>query len=256
MTLLKDSGFYWPWPILEGVPLNEQWYRIRNDTELLNPIAQSTYYENTDDIRGHAALAGYEFGSQDFSNQYRMVYIDSGNEFHFQCNEGTYLTPIWVTLFHFDCGGPNPIIFDENVLFQSDSFYVRLTAKDGIHTIQGPRNTISFSNLSFYLTKDSEGNPLVNLKDEVDDVGVSSITFKDGTHIFTDDTLNFNGSQFYLTTDSAGNPSVNVIIPSSQTPYHILGGESFTVEDKKQVLIHRSIITDGALIVDGDLIEV
>lgn len=205
MTLTKDTNFYWPWPILEGVPLNEQWFRIRTDTELLNPIVQSTYYENTDGIRGHAALAGYEFGSQSFPNQYRIVYIDSSNEFHFQCNHGTLNTPDWHTLFRLDCDGPNQIQFDGNVIFNA-GFYPQLqfTVKDGVHSFRD--DTLSFNNQHFYLTKDSNGNPTVNSKTDV-------ITFKDGIETIRDDTLNFNRDNFYLTKDSAGNPSVNLILP-------------------------------------------
>lgn len=126
---------------------------------------------------------------------------------------------------------------------------------DGTHTITD--DTLNFNPSQFYLTQDSSGNPVVNVISTTGSAGITSVTFKDGTHSFSDDTVSFNGSQFYLTQDSAGNPEVNLVdVPFDQTPYEILAGERFTVKARRQVLIHRSIITAGEIVIDGDLIEV
>ena len=123
--------------------------------------------------------------------------------------------------------------------------------------------TIKVNVSNFYLTQNFPNTDEVqlNFRGSSDGGGTVEITFKDGTHTFTDDTVSFNHSQFYLTQDSAGNPEVNIIFPetalsSGQTPYFIQNGEIFTVEENKQVLHHRSIITDGQIIINGDLIEV
>jgi len=224
MTLVKDSNFYWPFPVF-GIPVNEQWYRIRTDTELLKPIVESTYYENTDGIRGHASLAGFEFGEQEFINKYRVVYIDSSDELHFQCNEGTADIPIWHDLFHLDCdGSPSQIFFSSSTTFDDlvvlGDFYGdsgglnSITVKDGIHTFQSSTGIISLNHNDFYLTQDSLGNPTINFKGTSSgSSGITSVTFSDGTHSFSDDTLKFNSDQFYLTQDSAGNPQANVVFP-------------------------------------------
>ncbi len=274
MTLLKDDTFYWPWPILEGIPLNEQWDKIRTDTELLSPIVQSTYYENTDGIRGHASLAGYEFGSQSFPNQYRIVYIDASNEFHFQCNHGTLNTPDWHTLFHLDCDGPNQIQFDQNVLFNA-GFYpqLQITVKDGVHTFRD--DTLSFNNNHFYLSKDSNGNPEVNskivtLQDVYDNgngqinattikpflvSGTGDVTYINspntsaGDLVFIEDLANIkwvigknNGGNFRIKGSSGG--SIFQIEPDAP-------GNTLTIHANGQISLGGSLIIDGSIIANS-----
>lgn len=110
-----------------------------------------------------------------------------------------------------------------------------------------------------YLASDSNeglGDALNDGGDGASGVSFYGIIVSDGTVTFKDDTLKFNGEQFYLSQDSAGNPVINIITSSGQTPYFIPSNEVFIVEDNKQVLHHRSIITDGQIIINGDLIEV
>jgi len=101
---------------------------------------------------------------------------------------------------------------------EASAFYIRgvgeltiggpaqITLKDGLHSFAD--DTVSFNNSQFYLTKDSLGNPEVNVIFPAE--AGTSVIFKNGIHTFTYDTVSFNHSQFYLTKDSLGNPEVNL----------------------------------------------
>lgn len=61
----------------------------------------------------------------------------------------------------------------------------------------------------------------------------------------------------FLETDGAGNLSWGTVTAgSTQTPFHILLGDTFTVDINSQVLIAEPIIVDGTLTIIGDLISV
>ncbi len=226
MTLLKDDTFYWPFPVF-GIPINEQWYKIRTDTELLKAFVDSIYYENTDGIRGHAAFAGMDLGEQPFKNRYRIVYIAASNELHAQCNEGTEEVPLWMDIFHLDCDGPFQFVVDRGISIEGDlnlvgDFYgaaIELSLEDGTRSLLTTERVIHLNPDDFYLTQNSQGEPVINIE-RLSGSSITQVTFTDEINTFVDDTIHFNPDFFYLTRNSLGEPILNsgAVAASSSSP--------------------------------------
>jgi hypothetical protein len=105
-------------------------------------------------------------------------------------------------------------------------------ATDGVITIKSPN--LHFNRASFYLTPDSQGNPVVNFKHPIVASGTTSVTFTDGVVTIADDTLHFNRSSFYLTPDSTGNPVLNFkhpIVASGSTSVNFTDGVKLFTDD-------------------------
>lgn len=220
MTLLKDNTFYWPFPVF-GIPVNEQWFRIRTDTELLKAIVDSVYYENTDGIRGHASFAGMDFGEQGFNNHYRIVYEAATNTLRAQCNEGTTNTPNWVDIFHLDCDGQFDFVVDGSLSVEGDinlvgDFYgasVEVSLEDGTRSLLTTERVIHLNPNNFYLTRDSQGEPVVNISG-----GGTQVIFTDEARTFIDNIIHFNPNDFYLSGTSQGEPVLNALASGGGAP--------------------------------------
>jgi len=89
---------------------------------------------------------------------------------------------------------------------------------------------LKFNRRDFYLTADTQGNPIVNAAAIGGSGSVSNtITVKDGSlPNYVTSELNFNPNEFYLTGTSGGQPMVNLVGATSEGD----GGTALTVADQ------------------------
>jgi len=90
-----------------------------------------------------------------------------------------------------------------------------LSISDGTRTLESTATfNFSVNGDQFYLTTDSDGDPLINLVDGTGGGGpdTNTVTITDGVHDLTSDDAIFsvNENHFYLDTDSNGDPKINL----------------------------------------------
>ena len=165
--------FYSPWPSL-GKGLGHQLNEIRQDTEILNVLARSLVFDNNVDPIKESVLLGTEYGNLSQHNRFRAVYDEGSDQWVVQVNTGTEASPIWVTSISVDSNGFN-------------SFYPKgITVVEGSNTFSN-KQVLSFFTDHFYLTSDSNGNPVVNSR--VGGGGGGSGTITGGTALGGDEDI-------------------------------------------------------------------
>lgn len=171
-TVLTDQSFYAPWPLF-GSKLSNQWEELRHNMEVLRSVATNLIADIDVNDRKNGILTGFDFGEENFSNKFRVLWEKDTNEFQFLCNEGTEAVPIWDIAFYVDCE-ERSLVFRRNAVFENDLSVVG----------------------TFYGGATGGG-------------GISSITFKEseaGGASFSSDTLIVDSDYFYLTSSGGLTP--------------------------------------------------
>lgn len=186
MSLLIDNDFYAPWPRF-GEHLSKQWGLIRANIQTLSPIGNAVILETDDGTTENSALAGFEFGSQTFPNQFRIVWNETQSQFRLDSNQGTTDSPSWTTIQSID-NDTTYTRFEQHVVFGSDitfngDFYGLPTItpqsiSDGaIELSSSSGQRFSVNENSFYIDFDSSGDPKINLTEVFGDLRATKGAF-------------------------------------------------------------------------------
>lgn len=205
-----DTVTFYPSLPLFGIRLTEQWGRFRTNFDSLAPLGRSIFADIAE-IAGNSELAGLSQGELGFRNRYRVFYDKAAEEWKIQYNNATEAEPNFVDYVRIRNSDGRFIVEGTGGLQSASGFYNfdYLTVKEdpaGGFSKSGA-DTLKFNkNDGFYLTFDSESNPLVNFETVPSRITNPSAALND-VLVFDGSTYRearFDRNDFYLSTGGDG----------------------------------------------------
>lgn len=210
-VLTRFAAFYAPLPKF-GKKLSHQWGNFRQDFELTKPVVQGTIYDVDPNNIKAGVLAGFDFGEEDFTNKFRIIWQKNDQTFLFQCNSGTQNSPVWDTAFYVDCGDDNIVFLKESVFAKNNSFQTTFKETESGGASESSE-TLKVDSAYFYLSSSSgDGKPILSLHDSPG-AGITNVVFKEtesGGASFSDDSVSFDSEFFYLSSGGDEKPVVSL----------------------------------------------
>jgi len=152
----QEATFYSPWPLF-GRRFSSQLDEGRHNFEALHPLVRAAGLDddNVATALKNQAVQSWEIGEDGFHNKYRMFWDKDNDTFRIQENSGTTGVPSWVDKLIIDSSGGI-----------SGDFYIssNLTVSEtGSSPVSAAGVLTLFLNREhFYLTKNTQGQPIVN----------------------------------------------------------------------------------------------
>ncbi len=177
MSIEIQSNFYKTWPSF-GVNLNSQWEDIRNNFASISTLIRSSYADLHPSDRTKNDLSHTVYGELAASKRFRVGYDKDTDFFVIQFNTGTQSIPVWVDYFRIRQSDGQVQAVGTGGFLSTNGFYnLNISGLEVKETLSGNKifdsvSGITFNSSSgFYLTSDTDGNPIVNFVDVAGAVG-------------------------------------------------------------------------------------